>query len=201
MQEYFHYSIPLIAALIGWITNLIAVKMLFHPRQEIRFLGLRIQGVFPKRQQAFAQKLGAIVSSELLSIGEVSSFLRSKASSPNMRAYIVQKIERTLTERIPQVLPMAAMFLGASQIQGIVQSFHPDLDSLIDELIHKVSAELESEFDVHAIVESKVASFSSDKLEEIIYAIMRKELVFVELIGGVLGFIIGLVQLLIVELS
>ncbi len=201
MEVYLHYSIPVIAALIGWVTNLIAVKMLFHPREERRFFGLRIHGVFPKRQKAFAQKLGAIVSNELLSITEVSGFLKTKASSPSIRAFIAQKIEHTLAAKIPQVIPMAAMFLGPAQIKGIVQSFQGDLDELLDELVLKMSNELEGEFDVHAIVESKVSGFSSDKLEEIIYAIMRKELVFVELVGGVLGFVIGLAQLLLVEIS
>jgi uncharacterized membrane protein YheB (UPF0754 family) len=46
------------------------------------------------------------------------------------------------------------------------------------------------------IVTQKVSSFSSDKLEAILNDIMKKEFVFVEIIGGVLGFIIGLLQVL-----
>jgi len=38
---------PVIAAIIGWGTNYLAVRMLFHPRQEKRILGLSFQGVFP----------------------------------------------------------------------------------------------------------------------------------------------------------
>ena len=51
--------LPLIAAVIGWATNYIAVRMLFHPREEKRIFGLRIQGVFPKRQKALAEKLAS----------------------------------------------------------------------------------------------------------------------------------------------
>ena len=57
---------PFIGAGIGWVTNFIAVKMLFHPRKPLRLLFFSVQGVFPKRQQAFAHKLGAIVSDELI---------------------------------------------------------------------------------------------------------------------------------------
>jgi uncharacterized membrane protein YheB (UPF0754 family) len=45
-------------------------------------------------------------------------------------------------------------------------------------------------------VTQKVAGFSSDKLEQILIAIMSKEFRFVEIIGGVLGFLIGLLQVI-----
>jgi uncharacterized membrane protein YheB (UPF0754 family) len=49
--------------------------------------------------------------------------------------------------------------------------------------------------DVEAVVREKVAAFSSDKLEEMLLGIMRREFRFIERVGAVLGFVIGLVQL------
>jgi uncharacterized membrane protein YheB (UPF0754 family) len=60
---------------------------------------------------------------------------------------------------------------------------------------------LKGELDLEHIVYNKVSAFSSDKLESILYQIMSKEFRFVELIGAVIGFIIGLVQVLITVLS
>jgi uncharacterized membrane protein YheB (UPF0754 family) len=57
-------------------------------------------------------------------------------------------------------------------------------------------SQLQSDLDLEKIVVDKVSNFSSDKLEEILLAIMSKEFRFVEVIGGVLGFIIGLLQVL-----
>ena len=56
------YLIPFISAFIGWITNWIAIKMLFHPKDPKRILGVTFHGIFPKRQQQFATKLGAVVA-------------------------------------------------------------------------------------------------------------------------------------------
>ncbi len=53
---------------------------------------------------------------------------------------------------------------------------------------------LQAELDLEKIVTEKVSGFSSDKLEEILMSIMSKEFRFVEILGGVLGFIIGLLQ-------
>ena len=54
--------LPIIAALIGWLTNYLAVKMLFHPKLPLQVLGFSIQGVFPKRQKQLADKLGSLVA-------------------------------------------------------------------------------------------------------------------------------------------
>jgi len=53
------------------------------------------------------------------------------------------------------------------------------------------------EFDLEKIVTEKVSAFSTDKLEDILYQIMSKEFRFVEILGGVIGFIIGIAQVLI----
>ena len=55
---------------------------------------------------------------------------------------------------------------------------------------------LKHDLDLERIVIDKVASFSSEKLESILYQIMSKEFRFVVIIGGVLGLVIGLLQVL-----
>jgi uncharacterized membrane protein YheB (UPF0754 family) len=73
------------------------------------------------------------------------------------------------------------------------------MGGLNEELIDKLSGELEEELDVQRIVEEKVSAFSSDKLEEILFSIMRRELKFIELVGAVLGFFIGVAQILLLS--
>ena len=70
---------PVISAFIGWITTWVAIKILFHPRNPKKFLGLTIQGVFPKRQQMVAEKLGAVVAKELIHFDEIAAMLRDPA--------------------------------------------------------------------------------------------------------------------------
>ena len=71
------YLLPFIGALTGWVTNWIAVKMLFHPKEPKNFLFFKVQGVFPKRQKVMAEKLGHIVASELFSIDDVVAYNRA----------------------------------------------------------------------------------------------------------------------------
>jgi len=52
------YILPFISAAIGWVTNYIAVKMLFHPREERNLILFKLQGIFPKRKAVLADRLG-----------------------------------------------------------------------------------------------------------------------------------------------
>jgi len=62
------YTLPFIAAIIGWFTNFLAVKMLFYPREKIKILFFELQGVFPKRQELLAVRIGKLVADDLLSV-------------------------------------------------------------------------------------------------------------------------------------
>jgi uncharacterized membrane protein YheB (UPF0754 family) len=195
------YTLPLIGALIGWLTNYIAIKMLFHPKNEIKIFFISLQGIFPKRQQDFARKLGEVVSTELLSAQEVTAHLKEKATSETVLNHIAMRLEEGIAKRLPRAFPVLAMFMSNDLTEKIKSVLLEQISSLNEELIDMLSGELEEELDVQGIVEEKVASFSSDKLEELLFSIMRREFKFVEGVGAVLGFMIGLLQILLLSFA
>jgi uncharacterized membrane protein YheB (UPF0754 family) len=75
-----------------------------------------------------------------------------------------------------------------------------ELEALIPLVLNMYKENLEKSLDVEATIAGKVSNFSSDKLEEIILSIMKRELKFVEVLGGVLGFTIGLIQAILINL-
>jgi uncharacterized membrane protein YheB (UPF0754 family) len=194
------YTLPLIGALIGWLTNYIAIKMLFHPREEVRILFIPIQGIFPKRQKDLARKLGQIVSEELVSVEDLTAHLKEKATSEAILNHIALRLEEGIASRLPRAFPMLAMLMSSDMTEKIKSFLLGQIGSLNEELIDKLSSELEEELDVQRIVEEKVTAFSSDKLEEILFSIMRREFRFVEMVGAVLGFLIGVAQVLLLSL-
>ena len=63
--------LALIGALIGWITNILAIKLLFKPLVPFNILGIKIQGLIPKRRAEIAKNIGDIVENELLSMNDI----------------------------------------------------------------------------------------------------------------------------------
>jgi uncharacterized membrane protein YheB (UPF0754 family) len=184
----------LLSTFTGWITTWIAIKMLFHPRRPIKILGLTIQGIFPKNQHLIAEKLGQVVGKELLSFDEIEQKVTSPENLQKLRPDIEHHIDNFLRNKLKDVFPMLSMLIGEKTILQLKDAFLLELESLFPVLMKGYMAKLEKDLDLEKIVTEKVASFSTQKLEDILNQITKKEFKFLEFVGGFFGFIIGLIE-------
>ena len=191
------YTIPFISALIHWVTIWMALKMLFHPKQPKRFLGMTFQGVFPKKQQQIAENLGRIVGQELLSFQDIEQKITGGNNLDRIYPEIEKHIDDFLRVRLKESMPMIAMFIGEATTLQMKDIFMNELKSMLPGLLKNYINNLKEELDLEKIVVEKIKGFSSDRLENMLNQILTKEFRFVEVIGAVLGFIIGVVQILI----
>jgi uncharacterized membrane protein YheB (UPF0754 family) len=192
----FLYTLPFISAFIGWFTNWIAIKMLFHPRLEKNILGFKLQGIFPKRQAQFAEKLGQLVSKELISFDDIASKINSPQTLEKLLPTIELHVNQFIDVKLKEEIPLLSMFITGNTLDNIKKGIVKEFEVLFPTLVSNMTNNIYNEVNIEKIVTEKVQAFSSDKLEEILMAIMSKEFKFVEIIGAVLGFIIGLLQVL-----
>ena len=198
-MNYWLIIIPVISAFIGWVTNWIAIKMLFHPREPKKILGITFHGIFPKRQKQFAEKLGKLVSDEFLSFSDIEQKISDPQNLKKIMPMIEDHIDDFLRNRLSNEMPVISMFIGDKTINKLKAAFMNEIEILFPQVMKQFAGNLKTELDLEHIVIQKVAGFSSDKLEEILYQIMSKEFRFVEIIGAVIGFIIGVVQVILTE--
>lgn len=175
--------------------------MLFHPREPKKILGFTFQGIFPKRQKQFALKLGNLVSSEFLSFDDIESKISNPENLKKIMPFIEEHIDDFLKNKLSEEMPVISMFIGDKTIHKLKSALMKEIETLFPEIMRKYAGNLKTELDLEQIVIQKVSSFSSDKLEDTLYQIMSKEFRFVEIIGGVIGLIIGLLQVLLTFLT
>ena len=85
----------LIGAIIGYVTNFIAIKMLFRPYKSKKLSGLTIipQGVIPKEKKNLAKNVANVVENHLLDIEEIHKLLNSDKFKDEIKNLISQKID------------------------------------------------------------------------------------------------------------
>ena len=191
----------LLAAFTGWVTTWIAIKMLFHPRKPIKIFGITIQGIFPKNQRLIAEKLGQVVSTEFLSFDEIEAKVTNPENLQKLRPDIEGHIDNFLRNKLKDVFPMLSMLMGEKTILQLKEAFLLELESLFPVLMKSYMNKLQHDLNLEKIVTEKVANFSSEKLEDILNQITKKEFQFLEVIGGVFGLIIGIAQVLVAYLT
>jgi len=87
-----------IGSLIGGVTNILAVRMLFHPFKTYYIFNKRVPftpGLIPKRRKEVADKIGQVVEEHLLT----ESLIQSKLNAPSSR----QAIEEVLLNQIQKL--------------------------------------------------------------------------------------------------
>ena len=91
---------------------------------------------------------------------------------------------------------MIAMFIGDKTIAQLKTVFMAELQELFPVIMKNYVANLRHDLDLERIVVEKIAGFSADRLESLLNEFLTKEFRFVEIIGAALGFLIGVLQIL-----
>ena len=195
------FSLPFITALIGWVTNYIAIKMLFHPREPFTVFGYTVQGILPRRQPDIATQLGVIVASDLLSSNDLTNQLTNNESRLIYEDFIDSHTEKFIREKLGKAVPVSNFLLRSRTLTKLKTTFADELLIQLPELVDRLTQSNSGALDVKSLVEERVKGFSTDRLEKMLYDILAKEFRFIEFLGALLGFIIGLLQLLFISLT
>jgi uncharacterized membrane protein YheB (UPF0754 family) len=189
--------VPLLGGLIGYVTNWLAVKMIFRPIRPVRVLGVRVQGLLGKRQQDLARSIGRVVGGHLVQHEDIVQAMRGL----DLERLLHDVVEPALASRVDQLraLPLIGGFLTAERVASLRQSLLSGILEHRAAIEQRVEAAIESGLDVAGLVTTKVAAFPVEKLEALVLEVARRELRAIEVLGGVLGVLIGLGQVLVLR--
>lgn len=186
-----------ISATIGWITNWVAIKMLFRPHKEINFGLFKIQGLIPKRKAEIGSGIANIIQNELISVKDVISNIDREEFSKRLNSSIDRVLEKNLKGKVKEKFPVLQMFFSDRMAKDVSNTIKDIIMENQEKIFEIFSNYAEENIDFEIIISDKISNFSLDKLEEIITLLAKKELKHIEVIGAILGGLIGVVQYLI----
>lgn len=102
---------PLLGAFIGWITNYIAIRMLFRPLRPWRLFGVRLPmtpGVIPAKRHELAVNIGRMVGRQLLTSDDIGTALHEAAFKRELESMIGNRVEEILARDLgplPTIIP------------------------------------------------------------------------------------------------
>ncbi|WP_404364638.1 DUF445 domain-containing protein [Marinobacter sp.] len=194
--EFWQYlSIPVIAALIGWITNWLAIKMTFYP---LEFVGkpplLGWQGIIPSK----ARKMAAIsVDATISRIGTVREIF-DQIDPRLLAAHIVHSVEPRTEEYVDEMMlkeyPTFWENLPSSARRMVYDRVRKSTPQLVDNLVDDLAENIEGLLDIKGMVIERLAS-DKHLLNRIFLECGEAEFRFIINSGFYFGFLFGLVQM------
>lgn len=187
-------SIPIVAALIGYTTKLVAIRMMFQP---LEFVGIKPifgwQGIVPKRAARMAAIACDTMTKQLIQPGDVLARLDA--------ARIAEEIEEPLREAIAEIVEdVAAEYQPGlwesmpEQVRRmVIRRIQAEAPRMVASIMDAIKRDVDSLFDLKEMV---VSSLVRDKelLNRIFLEAGEGEFKFIARSGAVFGFMIGLVQ-------
>ena len=187
----------LISGAIGWITNWVAIKMLFRPHKEINFGLFKIQGLIPKKKSEIGSGIANIIQNELISVKDVIANIDREEFSKRLNSLIDEVLDKNLKKKVKEKFPLLQMFFTDKVAKDVGNTIKDIVMENQEKIFEIFSNYAEENIDFEIIISDKISNFSLDKLEEIITLLAKKELKHIEVIGAILGMLIGAVQYLI----
>ncbi len=196
-MDWRYLMLPVVGAAIGWITNYIAIKMLFRPYRPVRILFWTLQGLLPRRRREFAQSIARTVERDLLTAEDITQFIDEVEWEEEVEWAVAQTVEARLRDsRIHRFLNTPIVGLIG---QEVVRQVKRIISRAVITKVHEHKAGLVEKFQgslqLKKVVSERVEGFDMEKLEAVLMALIAKELTYIETVGAVLGFCIGLVQM------
>ena len=245
---------PIAGAIIGYVTNSIAIKMLFRPLEEKRLFGIRIPftpGILPKQRQKLSYSIGSMVERELLTaeilrdrlsrievIGGLKNILSVYAyphASKAIIAFLNQKeireimeaqfrimvtkavldmnivkrffisagqYDKTIEEKIPLiiddlVLQLEKIFDSEEGKKSILDAIEYDFKNIINNpelALGKIIENFLKTINIKTLVSDRIDSLDMLRVEKMILDVLAGQLWWINVFGGILGFLIGLLQ-------
>jgi len=191
-----HYElalIPIVTGLIGWVTNIVAVAMLFRPLERRGRGLLSWQGVLPAHAAPMARICVQLLTGRLLDpkrlFAKIDATRVAEILGPSLERHaehIVEDVLRTRHPRFWEVLPRRVRERARERLRA-------EIPRVVDELMEELKLDLERYLDVEGLV---VGTFLRDKalLGQMFWGCGRNEFLFIAHSGLLFGTLLGLGQ-------
>ena len=189
------WVLPIAGTVVGYVTNWLAIRMIFEPVEPRRIGRFTVQGLFLKRQPEAAEIYASIVADDIVTLSNVGEELLHGPRSDRTRQMIATALR-------PAVDRATGPARAAVRVAMGTRSYDAIRDSLAVEAVDYTMTPLaDPEFNtrqsgaVRELVRTRMREMSSSDFAEMLRAAMREDEWLLVLHGAVLGFAAGLLHL------
>jgi uncharacterized membrane protein YheB (UPF0754 family) len=197
LHWYLYLSMPFVAAIIGYTTKLLAIRMMFQP---LEFVGVKPylgwQGVVPRNAERMASIATETMLTDLVSQKEIISRIDPHRVAREIEKPLLESVETITSETLSKYVP--GMWEALPQIgrNRLIRRIQDDAPDAIADLMADIRENIDKVFDLRHTV---VTNLVRDKhiLNRIFQEAGHKEFRFIAHSGIYFGFAIGLVQMMV----
>ncbi|MEA2424243.1 MAG: hypothetical protein QOH13_653 [Thermoleophilaceae bacterium] len=189
------WVLPVLGTIVGYVTNWLAIWMIFEPNDPRRFGRWTMQGLFLKRQPEVSKVYAAIIADDIVTVRNIGHELLHGPRADRTRAMIQNALRPAVDRATGTVQPLVRLAVGPREYDAIRESLALEgveytITPLQDEEFNKQQSR-----NIRELIGSRIAEMSSRDFAELLRSGMREDEWLLVLHGAVLGFGAGVIHL------
>lgn len=190
------WILPLCGVVVGWGTNVVALKVIFNPIEPKVLCGgcFTVQGLFLQRQREVSAIYGKVTADTILSAKVLLHALINGPSSSVMFAMVDKHVSACMEDQAAYYKPLFLMSAGAETWidfrGGVCAEFRKKLPVLLDKITDYVQETLKLE----GTLRTRLSKLPFYDFERLLHAVFEQDEIKLILVGAILGAIVGFLQ-------
>jgi uncharacterized membrane protein YheB (UPF0754 family) len=191
----FWWLLPVLGVIVGYITNWVALWMIYEPPERRKYGPFHFQGLFIRRQPEVAEVYARIVSDEILTVAEFGKELLHGPQSDRTRALIESAMRPAIDRAIGPARAALKVAVGSREFETIRHSFATEpVDKLMIPLSDPEFSRNQSAT-MRKLITERMREMSPQDFGEMLRTATREDEWLLLAHGAILGFAGGLVHL------
>lgn len=169
------WTLPVAGSLVGYITNWVAIKLLFEPAEPVNVGNIFIlQGLFESRQVEVSDEFGHFMQNRVLSSHTLLENLANGGEDGDLFAF--------LRRHLPAPIPSHILTAAVNAIDHVAKNplDFPELHAYVTERL-----------DIEHTLSSRLKTLSPKDFEDLLHPVFREDEITLIATGGVLGLVAG----------
>jgi uncharacterized membrane protein YheB (UPF0754 family) len=190
-------TLPVGGVIVGYLTNWLALKMIFEPEEPRSWMGLKVQGLFIKRQKEVSEAYSKIVAEKVITVPQIFDKLLEEASTekllPIVRKHISESIDKTAG-----IASSLIMFTAGTKTYEQIKQY--TAERFIEELpnhIKSIFNYAEEALSVRETLYSRMSNLPPKEFVNFLRPVFQEDEWKLILIGAILGGVAGVFQIFI----
>jgi uncharacterized membrane protein YheB (UPF0754 family) len=190
------WVLPIFGASIGLFTDWLAIKMIFVPRRPLRIGRFTIQGKFQRRRAEVARQYGELIAHEILTVPNLVDGILRGPRSDRLLAMVERMVAKAVDEQTSVFKPVLSVAVGGRRLQQMKQAAATKALERLPDTVRHAQGYLTEAMDVANMVEERMLRLTPVEYEGLLRPAFRQDEWKLIVVGGVIGFIVGELQVL-----
>lgn len=193
MQKW--WLMPIVGAIVGIVTNWLAIQMIFRPQEPTKYLGLiTYQGLFPKRQAEISRDYGTVAANEILTPKNLIRLVSDGEAGERLATIVIDTINQRIDERYETMKNMMPIQVTPETLERVKTMIVDQIVETAPTVQPEFEAYLSRKLDISNTIETKLGQLPKADFERILRGIFEEDEAILIAVGGVLGLLVGLMQ-------